>query len=219
MKKKKLMGGMQLMNKNNTKEIANTEAIARDFVDVKDIVGQFLYTKSGYIFSYLRVHPYNLDLLSDEEKKIKTDTLSLSFDGDRKDFTYCTFPRPIDLDDYKNFLKEAYSNELQTIEKRRLLTIMLKEAVNISNSGENFEHQHFLKIFREIGDNENDAKNELRERIREFKERYTSVGIEAEILDEKEIINLCNLFFNSRQVAFDIIDSNTMYAAIPQIRS
>ena len=207
------------MNKNNTKEIANTEAIARDFVDVKDIVGQFLYTKSGYIFSYLRVHPYNLDLLSDEEKKIKTDTLSLSFDGDRKDFTYCTFPRPIDLDDYKNFLKEAYSNELQTIEKRRLLTIMLKEAVNISNSGENFEHQHFLKIFREIGDNENDAKNELRERIREFKERYTSVGIEAEILDEKEIINLCNLFFNSRQVAFDIIDSNTMYAAIPQIRS
>ena len=194
------------------------EEAARDFTDIRDIAAQFLYTKTGYIFIYLKINPYNLDLLSNEEKKVKTDVLSLSFDGDRRDFDYCTFPRPIDLDDYKNFLKDAYSSELQTIEKRRLLSIMLQEAANLSTSGENFEHQHFIKLWREIGNNENDARNELRERAREFKERYSSIGVETEILEEKGIINLCNLFYNSQQVSYDVIDSNTIYAAIPQIR-
>lgn len=40
---------------------------ANDFVDVKDIKGMFLYTKSNKIFSYLRIYPFNLDLLTTDD--------------------------------------------------------------------------------------------------------------------------------------------------------
>ena len=33
---------------------------ARDFIDAADVRGIYLYRKDGYIFSYLRVLPFNL---------------------------------------------------------------------------------------------------------------------------------------------------------------
>ena len=78
---------------------------ANEFVNVKDIKRKFLYTKDGYVMVYLRIYPYNLDLLSQEERRAKAAALAASFDGDRKDFVYFTFPREIDLDKYKNTLK------------------------------------------------------------------------------------------------------------------
>ena len=74
---------------------------ANDFVDVKDIKGMFLYTKSNKIFSYLRIYPFNLDLLTTEDRRNLTNRLAAAFDGDRKNFMYCTLPRELDLDGYK----------------------------------------------------------------------------------------------------------------------
>ena len=39
---------------------------ANEFVNVKDIKGNFLYTKDDYIFGYVRLYQFNLDLLSRE---------------------------------------------------------------------------------------------------------------------------------------------------------
>ena len=85
---------------------------ANEFVNVKDIKGNFLYTKDDYIFGYVRLYQFNLDLLSREERYIKTQALTSSFEADRKSFDYLSFPREIDLDDYKNSLKEKYKDEL-----------------------------------------------------------------------------------------------------------
>ena len=57
---------------------------ANDFVDVKDIKGMFLYTKSNKIFCYLRIYPFNLDLLTTEDRRNLTNRLAAAFDGDRK---------------------------------------------------------------------------------------------------------------------------------------
>lgn len=190
---------------------------ARDFTTVKDIKDNFLYTTDGYLIGYLRIYPYNLDLLSIEDKNIKTQTLSTAF-NDKKDFCYCTFPREVDLDNYKNFLKSCYQQELQDIGKRRILAIMIKKAQELSTSGENFEHQHFIKLWCKIGTNINDATHELQQRLEDFKSRYSLVGIETEILKEDEIIKLCNLFGNSQQVSYETVDSNTLYTFIPQIK-
>lgn len=191
---------------------------ANEFTNVKDIVGNFLYSRNNYLFCYLRVYPFNLDLLSREEKSSLTNNLAAAFGADNKDFVYMTFPREIDLDDYKNFLKEQYLSELVDIGRRKLLAIMIKEAIILSTNGENYEHHHFVKLWKQIGRNLNDAKYELTARAEEFKERYAMVGIQMEILDEEGIIKLCNMYGNSNQAAYDVIDSNTIYSAIPQIR-
>ena len=50
-----------------------------EFVDVKDIKGMFLYTKSNKIFSYLRIYPFNLDLLTTEDRRNLTNRLAAAF--------------------------------------------------------------------------------------------------------------------------------------------
>lgn len=201
--------------KNN---ISPIEASARDFTNVRDIKGSMLYTRDDYIFTYLRVHPYNMDLLSVEEKRVRTQKLAVSFDGDRGDFTYFTFPRELDLDEYKKYLKERHQDELQSLGRRQIIVNMIKEAMDLSTSGENFEHQHFLKIWKKAESNISDSSHELALRAEEFQERYNMVGITTSILMEADIIKLCNLFGNSSQATYEMANVNTLYSPIPQIR-
>lgn len=191
---------------------------ANELTDVKDIKGKFLYTKSGYLFTYLRIHTFNLELLSREECQLITQNLSLSFQTDRGNFTYFAFPREIDLDQYKNFLKKKHQSEIDNLGKRQILGIMMKTAQELSTLGENFEHQHFIKLWRLIGAHEAEVKHDLLERSSEFKEKFDAVGIKTEILNENEIIKLCNLFGNSEQVTYETGELNNMYTPIAQIR-
>ncbi|MCC8027687.1 MAG: hypothetical protein LIP16_20575 [Clostridium sp.] len=205
------------MSRNRQKEeIPKTELTANELTNVKDVKGCFLYSRDNHIFGYLKVNYFNLDLLSQEEKEVLTQKLSLSFEGDRNDFDYMTFPREIDLDDYKLFLKKRYQGE-DKLGKRKILSIMIQEAAELSTSGENYEHQHYIKLWVPIGNNLKDSQKELSGRLEDFKDRYESIGIHCEILNEKEIIKLCNLFGNSQQVAYMTYE-NTVYTAIPQIR-
>ena len=99
---------------------------ANEFTNVRDIKDIFLYTKDNYIMAYLQVFPFNLDLLPLQEQASLTRKLAASFEGDRKDFVYFTYPREIDLDDYKNNLKNRHAEELTNVGRRHLLTIMLQ---------------------------------------------------------------------------------------------
>ena len=49
---------------------------ARDFLDAADVKGSFLYRKDGYIVCYLRILPFNFDLLSHEEQRAVTNKLT-----------------------------------------------------------------------------------------------------------------------------------------------
>ena len=89
---------------------------ANEFTNVRDIKDIFLYTKDNYIMAYLQVFPFNLDLLPLQEQASLTRKLAASFEGDRKDFVYFTYPREIDLDDYKNNLKNRRYKRLKSLE-------------------------------------------------------------------------------------------------------
>lgn len=202
----------------NKKQESNREQTANEITNVKDIKGNFLYSKDDYIFGYLRVYSYNLELLSRVDRRIKTQNLSLSFEGDRKEFDYYALPREVDLDDYKNYLKRKHQEELKNYGKRQILAIMIKEAGVLSSSGENYEHHHFFKLWARIGKNINDTKNELMTRLEEFQQRYATAGIQAEILDETEIFKLCNLFTNSQQISFMTSVDNPVFTTIPMLK-
>jgi hypothetical protein len=205
-----------MMKMSKIKETSR-EQTANEITNVKDIKGNFLYSKEEYIFGYLRVYPYNLELLSKEERRIKTQNLSLSFEGDRRAFDYVALPREVDLDDYKNYLKRKHQEELSNYGKRQILGIMIREAGILSSSGENYEHHHFFKLWAKVGKNINDTKNELMARMEEFKQRYASAAIETEILGETEIFKLCNLYTNNQQISFMTSVDNPISTTIPMI--
>lgn len=201
------------MKKQTTKEQSLNE-----LVNVKDIKGSHLFTKDGYVIGYLLIHHYNLDLVSEEEMEAKTDAASSSFDGDRKDWVYQSFPREANLDGYKEYLKNVYKSEMEDVGKRRIVGEMIREAVNLTTSGENYDHQHYIKIWKKLGSNPADTLQLLRERLEEFKERYDMIGVKTEILKYEQIIKLCNLYGNASQVPYESISSNSFYTPIPQLR-
>lgn len=186
---------------------------ARDFVEAADIRGQFLYREDGYIIAYLRLNSFNLDLVPAAKKAALTDNLVAQFRADTKDFVYFTLPREMDLDNYKVNLKMHYQNELK-LGKRVILNIMMDECADLIMNGENYEHQHFIKVWA-LANVANKIKVEdaLTERIQDFKNRYQSIGVPCEILQESEILKLCNLFGNSVHAAHEQLDGNIHYSS------
>lgn len=195
----------------------NNQITANEFVNVKDIKKIYLYTKDGYAFCYLRIYPFNLDLLSPEERKHLTAALAASFDGDRKDFVYFAFPREIDLDKYKSTLKNKYAEELSNLGRKHILRIMLQEAADLATNGENYEHQHFIKIWRMVTADRSDTEQELYQRIEEFRSRYAAVGIPCEIMQAADILKMCNLFGNAQQAPFETATNKLGYEPITKI--
>lgn len=191
------------------------EQTVRDFVDAADVRREYLYRKDGYIMMYLRVYPYNLELMGREERRAKTDNLTATFKDDRKDFDYFTLPREIDMDKYKQLLKEKHQQEMN-IGKRHLLNMMMEQCAKIVMNRDNYEHQHFIKIWQLANKtNRKSVEEALSERMKGFEARYKGVGIHCEILQESEIIKLCNLFGNNLQAGYENVDNNVLYAPIP----
>lgn len=197
--------------------MAENKLTANEFTNVRDIKDIYLYTKDGYIMCYLHVFPFNLDLLSDADRRSLTAKLSASFDGDRKDFVYFTYPREIDLDDYKNDLKQRHAEELSNVGRRHMLAIMIQQAADLATNGENFEHTHYIKIWKRIGSDRKDAEHEIRNRIFEFKARYADNQIETEVLKADQILKMCNLFGNAMMAPFEV-PANMAYEPILQMR-
>lgn len=187
----------------------------RDFIDAKDVKGIYLYRKDGHVLGYLRVYFFNLNLKSKPEKRGITDILTSSFKDDRKDFDYFTLPREIDLDKYKDLLKGMHTNTVD-LGKRHILAKMMLEGARLSMSGQNYEHQHFIRIWSRDKSRER-AEDEVRERLKDFRARYAAVDITTKILEEQDIIKLCNLFGNSLQASFERADNNRMYEPIMQM--
>lgn len=181
---------------------------ANQYTNVKDIKENFLFTKNGYLMAYIKINRYNIDLLKQEEKRGKSNQLAASFEGDRKEFAYVSYPREIDIDDHKQDVKERYRQE-ENIGIRNILEIILETYNHLSTSGENYSHQHYIKIWSYIGKREiREVKLELLQRAKSFVQRYDAVGIKAEILNENEIIKMCNLFGNALQAPFEVpVDS------------
>lgn len=190
---------------------------ANELINVKDVRGHFLYTKDGYIFAYINIPSFNTDLLSKDEKKGKAANLAASFEGDRKPFTYFSYPREVDLDRYKQDIKNYYMGE-SDLGRKRILQIMLQEAAELATNGENFEHQHYIRIWEKIGTDQREAEKDLLQRAEEFKTRYQNIGVNARILLYEDIIKLCNLFANPIQSPFDNKPDNSYYEPVLTIK-
>lgn len=197
----------------------NSLLTANQFVNVSDIKGNFLYTKDNMVFGYLRIYPFNKDLLSKEELRAKTQILTSSFESDRKNFSYFAMQREIDLDGQKKDLENKYRSELASVGTRHLLKIMIDELTVLSTSGQNYEHQHYIKLWEPYTSaNRPEVEAELKIRLQDFKKRYESIGIATEILGQQEIIKVCSLFASAAQAPFQQLGKNSRYEPMVRLK-
>lgn len=188
---------------------------ANELVDVRDVVRRVLYTKTGYSIGFLRLYPINIGLLSQNEIESKCNTLTSEFQAEKDSFVIYSIPRTIDMDSYIAYLTEKYDAEMSNAKRKMLLNAMINEATEQVMSGQNFEHQFYIKIWEKT-DKKNSDKL-IQERLDDYEKRYRSIQNNTKRLDDIEIIKLCNLYGNSNTAIFENYDENTQYTPMPVI--
>jgi len=59
---------------------------ANEFINIRDIIGNYLYTRDGYVFMDIRLQPISVDLLSSREKDSLINTLTAKLSSETKPF-------------------------------------------------------------------------------------------------------------------------------------
>jgi hypothetical protein len=188
---------------------AAATATANEFINVKDIQGNFLYTRDGLALCYLKLTPISIDLYSKTEKKNIVRTLTAEMSAIGFPFKFIAVSRPIDI---SPLLTELHSLLMTSDAKQReLLRAEMVEMSGFAMGGDIVERQFYIVLWDKALDG---AERELMSRARLMAENFNGSKIPCEILSRQDIVRLCNLVNNP---SYTHIEDNDFEAAIPLI--
>ena len=195
-------------NKYKDKNVSDAAA-ANEFINVKDICGNFLYTRDGLMMCYLKLTPISIDLYSKTEKKNIVRTLTAEMSGTQFPFKFIAVSRPIDI---SPLLSELHALLMTTdMKQKELLKAEMLEMSNFAMGGDIVERQFYIVIWDKALDG---MDKELMNRARLLVENFNDSRIPCEILQQQDIVRLCNLVNNP---SYTHIEDNNFEAAIPLI--
>lgn len=176
---------------NKPKESVRENAVQR-FVNVVDIKDKFLYTRDGYIISYIQVPSIDINLLSEREKRNKANTLTAEFSAIDKIIKFLAISRPVDISPLLSEYQQIYSST-SNLKQKELLRFEMESITNFAMSGEIVERQFYIMIWEKY---QKGIEIDINKRAMEIVSMFESALIKATILTEKDIIRLCNLINN-----------------------
>jgi len=195
-------------NKYKEKSAPQTDA-ANEFINVKDICGNFLYTRDGLALCYLKLTPISIDLYSKTEKRNIVRMLTAEMSGTQFPFKFIAVSRPIDI---SPLISELHSLLMTSdTKKRELLKAEITEMSNFAMGGDIVERQFYIVIWDKIHDG---IERELMNRAKLMADNFNSCKIPCEILGQQDIVRFCNLVNNP---SYTHIEDNAFEAAIPLI--
>lgn len=175
---------------------------ANEFVNVKDIRGKFLYTRDGQAMAYLKILPISIDLFSKNEKKQIVRQLTANMSSVQYPFQLLAVSRPVDISPILSELSETLTGTAD-IKQKELLKQEILEMSGFALSGEVVERQFFIKIWDKSHDG---AERELLQKLKYLEGYFGDVGIRTEILEQQDIVRLCNLINNPAYVHLEDTD-------------
>jgi len=177
---------------------------ANDFVNVKDIDGSIVHSKDNKLFAYIKINPLSLELLSEEEQKLRGRQFTAEFSAISRRYKFFFLSRPVDvsfmLDNYSRIEAEA-NNPI----RKKLLRNKKMEVNQFAISGEVLEHNFFLVLWMQ---NRKDAQKELLKLAVEVIGRFKACRMEVSLCNENEIIKMFNLFANPNYAHLEDADIN-----------
>lgn len=176
--------------RSKTKNIENESANQK--VGILDIRNNYIYTYDGYTISILRINTINTSLLTNKEKINLINDLSSNISDENEEMKFYIVPSAIDITKFQdNILK--LSGETNNPIRKRLLRDELQEMQMRSLNGEISKKQCYLIIYKKTDD---DCEKELLKRSIGLEQKFANCGVKLELLDESELIRVCNGFLN-----------------------
>ena len=177
----------------STKEviiIKNKSKSLNEFLNIKNIDENFLYTLDNKVITFIKVYPINTELFSEEELENKMDSMSVEFSNEQYAYSIFVIPRKVDISEYVKEQEELKKNiqdeiSIKIVEKRIIATHELVADKNI------IENEFYLYIWEEDSDN---VKEKILKRANNWRKRFKDCGFETEILEKTQIILLAKSF-------------------------
>ena len=177
----------------STKEviiIKNKNKSLNEFLNIKNIDENFLYTLDNKVITFIKVYPINTELFSEEELENKMDSMSVEFSNEQYAYSIFVIPRKVDISEDVKEQEELKKNiqdeiSIKIVEKRIIATHELVADKNI------IENEFYLYIWEEDSDN---VKEKILKRANNWKKRFKDCGFETEILEKTQIILLAKSF-------------------------
>ena len=177
----------------STKEgiiIRNKNKSLNEFLNIKNIDENFLYTLDNKVITFIKVYPINTELFSEEELENKMDSMSVEFSNEQYPYSIFVVPRKVDISDYIKEQEELKKNiqdeiSIKIVEKRIVATHEMVADRNI------IENEFYLYIWEDDSEN---VKEKILKRANNWRKRFKDCGFETEVLEKTQIILLSKSF-------------------------
>lgn len=161
-----------------------------EFLNVKDIKNNYLYTLDEQVIIFIKVNPINIELFSDDELERKMDLDSIEFSGEQYPYKIIVIPRTVDISEHiheQEELKKQIDDDvcIKIINNRIIDTTEIVEDKNI------IENEFYIMIYDK---NKENIEFELNKRANNWVNRLKNCNLKSEVLDERDIILLIKSF-------------------------
>lgn len=161
-----------------------------EFLNIKDIKRNYLYTLDNQIIVFIKVYPINIELLSDSELERKMDSEAIEFSNEQYPYKIMVIPRAVDISEHireQEQLKESLDDDvcIEIINNRIIATMEIVENKNI------IENEFYIMLYDNYRDN---IEHELNKRVNSWINRLNNCELKCEVLEEREIILLMKSF-------------------------
>lgn len=180
-------------------KITKEQKSAQDFTNVLNIQDGFLYTRDGYILRCIKILPISIGLLSNREKQTLIKQLTSELSVEKTPFHFLAISRPVDMQP----LLEEYiklRNRINDLYQKDLLRKEMEYISDFSFRDEVVERQFFFYLAEKWRE---DVEQDLKKHVSDFAEHFEASGIKTEILEDAELIKLCNLVNNPAVVTVE----------------
>ena len=175
------------------------ERTAQQWIPVLDIENSLVYRKDNTLLVMLRVQPDNLELLSDKEKRRKVDSLAEQLNGETEGLQIFCIGRPVDLNNYLEWLQEKAKME-QDFTRKAVLKGYIHQASEMASSGETTERRFYIILTKTAGGK---AEEELLDRVKDLRNKLSQSELKSEICKDDELMDVFSLFANPVQASFE----------------
>jgi len=164
---------------------------ANAFINIQDIAGTILYTKDNHLFSYIKLTPISVDLLSPTEKKLFINTLTAEISSETKPFQFFAISQAVDMSKLIENLHTIKDSVVNDNTRNKLIYNEISQITSFAINGDIIERQFFVIIWEKTSE---EAELIIRRRSNDLAYKFSSCGVNAEILDTQRIYQLLKLF-------------------------
>lgn len=174
------------------KNIQNTDISVNEFLRIRDIRGDLLYTTDNLVQTYIQVFPQNTRLKTLKEQANIALNLAQGLSTETESFALYLTNRPIDVSKMTDYQVELMEKETDT-QIQGLLQKRIEALNALSNTGIALEEEIYIRIWLKDKEGAEDALNIRKNRL---SQSLLNAGFQTKFLTEKELQQLCDSFTN-----------------------